>query len=135
LNLTNGVMVTDNGTGKSDFNLSGGTAGYILYTLNSPKIVSANDNVDAVLRLPPSPPPNNTTGISLIFLNPALLRITFPVSSSIDPQVGPSVGPVAFFSITPIPEPASIVHLTWVGLLGIICYWKRRRRSIQVVAA
>ncbi len=134
LNLVSGLTVTDDTTGKSDFNLSGGTAGYVHYTLSSPKIANANDDITAVLTLPPIPPPNNTTGISLIFLNPALLTITFPVSSGIDPQFGPSVGPAAFFTITPIPEPASIVHLTWIGLLGAIGYWRRHRRTVHELA-
>jgi hypothetical protein len=135
LDLTNGVTVTDDSTGQSDFNLSGGTAGYIHYNLNSPRIANSNDDIDALVRLAPTPPPNNTTGISLVFLNPALLTITFPVSSSIEPEVDPSVGAVAFFTITPIPEPATIVHLAWVGLLVIICYWRRNRRSVDVLAA
>lgn len=37
-------------------------------------------------------------------------------------------GPVPF-SIDPVPEPASIVYLTWVGVFGAMGYWRRHRRK------
>jgi hypothetical protein len=81
-----------------------------------------------VLTLAATPPPNNTSGVSLINLNPALLTLTFPQGTNLDPSWGPTVEPV-LFRITSIPEPASIVHLTWVaGLIGVIAYRKRHRR-------
>jgi len=125
-----GPTLIDVGTGKSDFNLSGGTAGFILYNLSSPKIPTLVE-ITAVLTLPPTPPPNNTSGVSLINLNPALLTLTFPQGTNLDPSWGPVIEPV-FFSITPLPEPASIVHLTWMGLLGVIGYWKWRRRAVAL---
>jgi hypothetical protein len=127
--LTGGVLtLTDQVTSSSDFNLSGGASGNILYNINLPRLVGPFE-INAVLTLAPTPPPNNTTGVSLIFLNPSLLSITFPPDVNLEPSWGPDVTPV-FFDITPIPEPASIVHLTWVGLLGVIGFFRRQRRAV-----
>lgn len=99
---------------------------YIDYTLSSPRIANANE-ITATVRLSPSPPPPNTSGVNLINLNPALLTLTFPSGTNLDPNFPP--GPI-HFSITPIPvpEPASIIHLAWVGALGVMGHWRQNRR-------
>ena len=68
-----GWTVMDKATGASDYNLNGGSAGYILYNLYSPSVSTSTNTLTATLVQPPTPPPNNTTNISLINLNPALL--------------------------------------------------------------
>jgi hypothetical protein len=129
-----GVQLSNSGvlTVTSAFNLLSPTnpsTVYIDYTLSSPKIANANE-ITATVRLAPSPPPPNTSGVNLVNLNPALLTLTFPAGTNLDPNFPP--GPI-LFSITPIPapEPASISHLAWVGALGVVGYWRRNRRSAR----
>jgi hypothetical protein len=70
----------------------------------------------------------------LVNLGSAKLTLTFPSDVNLDPSWGTVTEPV-FFSITPLPEPPSIIHLAWLGLLGIICYCRRYYSAARTMAA
>ena len=116
-------------THPNDFTLSGGILGTIDYHIDSAVLVSpVAFNADIHLM-------SNTTSIVLTNLDPAVLIISFPPEQvSFDPHWAGFFGPVTFQIVPAVPEPASIVHLTWVGVFGVVGYW-RRRRAARAVAA
>lgn len=114
------------------FELSNGPSDKVDFTINS-SFLSGTDFIDAEMTLVPA---SNTTGFDFSPLNTALLSLDFSGGGgggggggvSFDPHWAGFTGPVPF-QITPTPEPASIVHLTWVGILGVVSYRRRHRRA------
>lgn len=133
--LTVNIFTTSSLTLSSTLTLSGKIPGpsteTIIYsiTAGSGRIVNAN-TIEARLSLvsnktSPNPPP---PAISLAKLNPANLILIFPPHEvKFEPSFTPPAAPV-IFEIVPAPEPASIIHVIWVGLLGLIGWWKRSHR-------
>ena len=134
INPTNSSGQVSLGT---DLTISGtfsGVTGTIDYTIVSssslPNLASGNEIIGELTLKS-----NAITTIDLTDLNPAVLTITFPSLVSLDPHWPPGFkGPVDF-TITELPEPASFVHLTWVGVVGAMGYWRRHGRAALAVAA
>jgi hypothetical protein len=133
-NLTN---VTVSGTNAinlqtTDFKLTS-TAGTIDFTIvPSSELLASSSVITSQLTL-------NSSGTStslqpyLVYLGSALLTLYFPPDVNLDPSWGNDTVPV-LFSITPLPEPPSIVHLAWLGLIGIFCLLRRYYRAVGPVA-
>ena len=69
--------------------------------------------------------------------NPGLLTIIFEPLNGQPVNFDPSYPPdydkfgTVTFSIDPVPEPGSLVHLAWVGVAGIGLRWRRRRNAAR----
>ncbi len=128
VSMTNPTSPVNLGT---DLILNGGVLGTIDYhivTSSTSPVLATENEITSSLTLA-----SNTTTISLVNLNPAKVTLIFP-GVDFEPSWTGFSGPVIFF-IDPVPEPASIVHLIWVGVLGVLVYWRRHYRGARVGAA
>lgn len=122
-----GVTVT-----MTDLILSGtvlGQSNTIDYTIDAPQLQGANVIVSEVTLNPLN---TSLTTIDLVNLNPALLTVTFSSGVNLgpdDPSWTSNPSDVTF-TITELPEPASVVYLGWVGALAGISSWRRRRPAM-----
>lgn len=122
------TTLTDETTGMSDFTLSGGASGTVTYTINS-AFVEGSNMIQGEMTLQ-----SNTTNFDFTGFNTALLSLNFGPAVSFDPHWSGFKGPV-YFQIIGVPEPASIIHLLWVGLLGVVLYRRQRRRAACAMPA
>jgi hypothetical protein len=119
----------------SDFILSGtvlGMSNYIDYTSNSPQLVGSSEIRSEVSLNTTS---SSLTTVDLVNLNPAVLTITFPSSVLLDPSWPAGFSGPVEWSLTPVPEPAAVVQLAWVGAIGVVRCWRRYRRVARAAAA
>lgn len=118
--------LTDETTSTSEFTLSGGASGTVTYIINSASVEGSN-LIQGEMTLQ-----SNTTNFDFTGFNTALLSLYFEPGVSFDPHWSGFDGPV-YFQISGVPEPASILHLMWVGALGVVGYWEKRRRAVRAL--